>query len=171
MSGTTKTIWNLCKHPEIAPFPCSSIRPAAKWEIWFVTSVGLIMFVTGIAKIISSFGHMQILHVLDPVFGMSFRSLMLGGGIIELTIAMVCFSRPGGRYTVPIITWISTVFLIYRVALGAAHWERPCPCLGTLADLIHLTPTIADTAMKLIMCYLLLGSVICLWRSRRRVYE
>jgi len=49
-------------------------------------------------------------------------------------------------------------------------WHRPCGCLGNLTDLdlLGISPHTADTIMKLVLAYLLVGSYWLLWRSRRR---
>jgi cbb3-type cytochrome oxidase subunit 3 len=43
--------------------------------------------------------------------------------------------------------------------------------MGNLADALHIPPQIADTAMKIILAYLLIGSyatLFWLWRQKRK---
>jgi hypothetical protein len=67
------------------------------------------------------------------------------------------------------LAWLSTSFLIYRFGLVWAGYHKPCPCLGNLTDALHIPPQTADTAMKIILAYLLIGSyatLFWLWRQK-----
>lgn len=45
----------------------------------FVRSAGAILAITGIAKVWSAFGSAKLLAVMDPISGIPFRWLLLGG--------------------------------------------------------------------------------------------
>jgi hypothetical protein len=50
-------------------------------------------------------------------------------------------------------------------------WHKPCSCLGNLTDALHIPPQTADTAMKIILAYLLIGSygnLFWLWRQCKK---
>jgi hypothetical protein len=50
-------------------------------------------------------------------------------------------------------------------------YHKPCSCLGNLTDALHIPPPMADTAMKIILAYLLIGSyatLFWLWRQRKK---
>ena len=50
-------------------------------------------------------------------------------------------------------------------------WQRPCSCLGNLTDTLHISPHVADVAMKIVLAYLLVGSyggLLCLWKLNRK---
>jgi hypothetical protein len=71
-----------------------------------------------------------------------------------------------------LVAWLATSLLAYRIGLVAVGYHRPCPCLGNLTDALHIPPQIADTAMKIILAYLLIGSyatLFWLWRQHRKV--
>ncbi|MGH7977270.1 MAG: hypothetical protein ACREC8_11490, partial [Limisphaerales bacterium] len=68
------------------------------------------------------------------------------------------------------IAWLATNFFIYRLGLIHIGYHKPCSCLGTLTDALHIPAQTADTAMKIILAYLLIGSytaLLWLWRQRR----
>jgi hypothetical protein len=49
-------------------------------------------------------------------------------------------------------------------------YHKPCNCLGNLTDALHIPLQTADTAMKIVLGYLLIGSyaiLFWLWRQRR----
>jgi hypothetical protein len=129
------------------------------WLRWFILSAGWILLVTGLAKIVSVFGHAKILDIDDPILGISFRNLMLLAGGIELAISGLFLLTSKYRLNLTAVTWIATVFLSYRFGLSCIQWHRPCPCLGNLTDLIHIPPGLENLLMTLVAVYLFTGSV------------
>ena len=70
-----------------------------------------------------------------------------------------------------LVVWLATSFLVYRIGLVWVGYKKPCPCLGNLTDALHIPPQTADTAMKIILAYLLIGSyatLFWLWRQRKK---
>jgi len=55
---------------------------------------------------------------------------------------------------------LATNFVVYRVGLWWIGWHRPCGCLGNLTDLLGISPHTADTIMKLVLAYLLAGTLL-----------
>jgi hypothetical protein len=139
---------------------------------YFVLTAGAVLGITGIAKTISLFGTQMMLIQSDPLIGISFRHLLLLAGVVELAIACLCLFTNKLKLNILLIAWISTSFVVYRVGLWAMNWRRPCHCLGNLTDALHIPPETADTAMKIILAYLLIGSyatLFWLWRQRKKV--
>ena len=131
---------------------------------------GLILGITGVAKIVSVFGTQMMLVQQDPLFGISFRHLLLLVGITELIIASLCLFTNKPKRNALLIAWMSTSFVVYRLGLWAMNWKRPCHCLGNLTDALHISPEMADTFMKIILAYLLVSSyasLFWLWRQKR----
>jgi hypothetical protein len=140
----------------------------------FSLSSTIILIVVGFAKIVSAFGHMGILNESDPIFGVSFRLLMLLVGCVEIAIAFFCFFLRGNRTSMFLVAWLSSSFMIYQLGLRFVGWHRPCPCLGNLTDALHIPPQTADVAIKIILAYLLIGSYATLfwiWRQHERQNE
>jgi hypothetical protein len=138
---------------------------------WLILSFGVVLAVTGCAKLISFFGSERILYLGDPIFGIPFRYLLLLVGILEVIIACVCFLPNKHKLSALLVLFLATNFAIYRLALWFMGWHRPCNCLGNLADALHIPPQTADTAMKIILAYLLIGSyatLFWLWRQRKK---
>jgi hypothetical protein len=144
----------------------------SKLPRFFILTVGMILGITGIAKIVSVCGTQMMLLQLDPLFSMSFRHLLLFAGLVELAIACLCLFTSKIKLNTLLIAWISTSFIVYRAGLWAINWRRPCHCLGNLTDTLHISPETADAAMKIILAYLLIGSyatLFWLWRREGRV--
>jgi hypothetical protein len=123
---------------------------------------------TGLAKAISAVGPARALDVADPLIGIPFRQLLLVVGLVELLIAFFCLFTDRRRFNLLAVAWLSTNFLVYRLGLWLIGWHRPCGCMGTLSDVLHLSPRAADNIMKGVLAFLLLGSYGLLYREYRQ---
>ena len=127
------------------------------------------MFITGVAKILSGFGHARILAVPDPVIGLRFGMLMPIVGAAELVIAVTCFlPRVNERLKFSLIALLGINILVYRIGLWGIGWHHPCTCMGRLAGALHLSDQAADNIMKGVLAYLLVGSCVLLFAQGRR---
>jgi len=138
---------------------------------WFLYSAATVLLLTAAAKLISSFGHGTILQTRDPLTGFQFQDLFRIVGGIEIVVALVCIFSKRTWLPAGLVAWLATSFLAYRIGLTAVGYHRPCSCMGNLTDALHIPPQTADTIMKIILAYLLLGSyatLFWLWRQNRR---
>ena len=140
---------------------------------YYILSCGVIFAVTGVGKILSAIGKARVLGTSDPLFGTSFSHLMSFVGSIEVILSLLCLSvfLRFRKIGLLIIASLSTNFLIYRVGLWLIDWQRPCSCMGNLTDALHISPETADTVMKVVLAYLLIGSYAIffwIWRQKRK---
>lgn len=138
----------------------------------FLCSAAGLLLATAAAKIASSLGHSRILLERDPVTAFLFRDLFRLVSVVEIVIAAVCLFSRRIWFSAGLLAWLATGFLIYRLVLLSAGYRRPCPCLGNLTDMLHISPQTADTAMKIILGYMLLGAyatLFWLWRGNRKL--
>jgi len=108
---------------------------------------------------------------VDPLIGLSFRHLLLIAEVVESVVAYFCLFTKKIKLNTLLIAWLSTSSIVYRIGLWRINWQRPCSCLGSLTDALHIPPQTADTAMKIILAYLLIGSyatLFWLWRQRKK---
>ena len=124
----------------------------------FLRFAGMLLILTATAKLISSFGSSGILETSDPVLKIRFRFLLWGVGGLEVVVGLICLLGNKSRLQAGLVAWLSSMFLVYRFGLLWIGYQRPCPCLGNLTDALHLPVQAADTAMKIILAYLLIGS-------------
>jgi hypothetical protein len=122
-------------------------------------SAGTILSTTGLAKIWSAFGNAPILLTSKPIFNVPFWEAFLVAGILEVLVAVVCFTKAPSRSVAWLLIWLGASFLVYRMGLIWVGYRRPCPCLGTLVDAIHLNPTVANMAMMISLSYIILGGI------------
>ena len=138
---------------------------------YYIYSAGLLLLITGVAKLISASGNARILQNLDPIFYMPFRQVILIVGTLELTATAICFFGKQAGFQAGIIGLLATNFIAYRIGLISIGYHKPCHCMGNLTDALHVSPQAADTAMKIILAYLLIGSyavLFWLWRQRKQ---
>jgi hypothetical protein len=137
----------------------------------YIYTASLLLFITGMAKVISSFGTAHILTHADPILDIRFGNLMLFLGIGELVISGICLFSKDQRRSLGLIAWLCTMFLVYRMGLLVIGWQKPCACLGYLTDALRISPHAVDLAMKWLLAYLLVGSYVGLMchRSKRGV--
>ncbi len=138
---------------------------------YFVFSAATILAITGGAKIWTAFSGTTLLAIADPITGFSFRHLMLGAGIIEVLIVGVCLFSKSQILALSFMSWLATSFFVYRIGFLWVGWHKPCGCMGNLTDALHIPPQTADTTIKFILAYLLIGSYGLLlnqwWKSRK----
>jgi hypothetical protein len=136
----------------------------------FIVSAGILLLITAVAKFVSASGNVRILQFHDPIFGVSFRLVFLAVGLLELIVALICLFGGQMRLQAGLVASLATSFFIYRVALSLSAYHGPCHCLGDLTDALYISPQTADTAMKIILAYLLIGSygiLFHLWWTRK----
>ena len=134
----------------------------------FLKLAGTTLALTGLGKALSAIGPARALDQVDPVVGVPFRQLLLLVALAELLVAFFCLFTDKRRFSVLVVAWISTNFLVYRLGLWFIGWHHPCACMGSLAGVLHLSDQAADNIMKGVLAYLLIGSYgILLWEWRR----
>jgi hypothetical protein len=144
---------------------------AVKTIRFFIFSSGVLFMAAAIAKLISAIGSARILDNPDPILYISFRKIFWIVGGLELLVALICLFGRRIQLQSGLVACLSTNFALYRLGLWLIGWHRPCSCLGNLTDALHIPPQTADTAMKVILVYLLIGSyatLFWLWRQRKK---
>jgi uncharacterized membrane protein len=134
----------------------------------FLALAGTVLFLTGAAKLITSFGNGEILNFKDPIFAIQFRYLFAVAGLVELAAARICFSSLDLRIRVGTVVWLTTNLVLYRLGLLLVHYHRPCHCLGNFTDILHLSPAVADTWLKAVLAFLTIGSYSLAFHCFRR---
>jgi hypothetical protein len=137
----------------------------------FVLSAAFLLLTTAGAKVISSFGTVGILRFADPVFGIEFRHLFEIVATMEIVVAFICILSRSLTFQAVLVACLSSEFLFYRIALLLVGYQKPCNCLGTLTEAIHISEQTADVTMKFILAYLLIGSygtLFWLWKEKSK---
>lgn len=118
------------------------------------------------AKLYSAAGEARILAVRDPLLLLTNRELLLAAGLLELAVAAYLLFGRNARIKLWLLAWLGVNFLLYRLALAWIAPGKPCPCLGTLAERLPLRPDKVDLLLKLVILYMLGGSLFFLLFGR-----
>jgi hypothetical protein len=124
----------------------------------FMYSAGVLLLITGAAKLFSSFGTAGILQTPDPILGFTFRQVFRVVGLIELVVSVICFFRTRVDLQAALLASLAACFLVYRLGLFWLGYQKPCSCLGNPTENLHISPHAADVTMKCFAIYLLFGS-------------
>jgi DNA-directed RNA polymerase subunit RPC12/RpoP len=136
----------------------------ARLPEWFVLCAGTILTLTGIAKVLGSFGTSQVLDLHDPIFDLPFRYLMPLVGIVELIVAFLCLFTNKRTLSLGLVAWLAVIFVVYRVTLWFMDWHH---CYGFLIDPLNLSLRTTDALMSATSAFLLIGSITMLWLGRK----
>ena len=136
----------------------------------FIYTSSVMLFLTAVAKLISSCGDVAILQEVDSVLLVSYRTEFIVVAVIEFIVVLCCFISMSSCFKLVLIAWLATCFIVYRLGLLWVGSESYCPCLGNLTDTIGISTKFADIAMKVLLFYLFVGSytlLTCLWLDKR----
>ena len=138
---------------------------------FYTISAGVILVVTGAAKIVSGLGKARVLDLADPLLFLPVRHVLLIVGVLELLIGAFLLLTSDPWSKLPVVGWLATNFLLYRLGLLWVGAYKPCNCLGTVADALPLPRVAVLWATNAAFLYLLLGSYFLLffaWLRRAR---
>lgn len=139
---------------------------------WFQHSAAAILIVTALLKIISLQTGIRFFLLKDPVFPFITNGQMMAlSAMLELCVAIILIRKADRVFQFTALLGLSSIFLFYRLGLAWISPNEPCKCYGRATDWLHISTQTADTAMKIILAYLLLGSyatLFWLWRQNKR---
>lgn len=138
-----------------------------------IYTASVLLLLASLSKLVSAAGNAAILHERDPILGLQYRYLFCLAGILELQVALVGFTQRPIGFRTGLIAWVASIVTAYRLGLFWIGYQGHCRCLGDFTDALHIRPQTTDTAMKIILAYLLIGSYATLfwlwWQKRKSV--
>jgi hypothetical protein len=129
---------------------------------------GAVLLALGAAVTIGALGKSQVVEMRDPVFGVPFRGLMLGIGIIQILIAGLLLFTSKIKVASWLVIWIAINFLAYRIGLWCMGWRHSS---GFTFEPLGVSMQHTDVIMSAISTGLLAGFCIQLWLKHRRAEE
>ncbi len=144
----------------------SSNEYAGRFNRLFTWSAIGILIVTGIAKLVSAFGSVELLKSVDPILGLSNRTLLLLVGTGELIVAALIARLRGPRVKLGLLAWLSLQFVVYHAAMQRVDGFHTCPCLGYIYNWTGITNEAVNTITQALAWYLLIGAAY-FWRQSK----
>jgi hypothetical protein len=133
-----------------------------------IVVAGLLLVMTGLAKLISQSGSSTLLNANDPIFPLTIRQVLLAVGVIEVVIGIICIKSPRHYLSTVLVAWFATAVVIYRLGMWWVGYRKPCSCIGGITDPLGISPDTAENIAKGILAHLLLTGYGLLLLSIRR---
>ena len=141
----------------------------------FFRSAALILATTALLKTAGALAGHPVLDAPDPLFHwFSRRQLAGGAAVFEIILAVALWRMTSAHGRCFLVSWITAVFLAYRVGLWLIGYEGICPCLGATLDAWTGSALAEDRVASGLFVYLLVGSMttaFILYRRGRRSPE
>jgi hypothetical protein len=125
----------------------------------YFLSSGILLGITGLIKVLSSFGSVPLLLEFDPVFELRNSVFYQVTGCLEIFICILLLSKCAGFVKALILLSLCTCFSLYRFGLAWMGVRKACPCLGNLTGWLGMSPHAAHVLATVILVYLSVGSV------------
>jgi hypothetical protein len=135
---------------------------------FFIVSTWLILAITCLAKVSSSFGTIPLLKVDNTVLPVTNKTLLQLGIALEACSLAVLLSNCARTTKLLCILWTSLLFIIYRIGHFILDPGAPCLCLGQITGSLPISPGVLQASLVAICLYMFLGSLMFLFLSRGR---
>lgn len=120
------------------------------------------LFLTGLAKVYSATGSAKVLEIPEALLPMSIRQALWLVGLIELIIALYLWLGGNHRVKLVWVAWLGGNFVLYRLAAFLMTVGKPCPCLGSITEKLHLNQAAAEHILGAVAVYMLFSSLFFL---------
>jgi len=138
--------------------------PENSWAIqarrWFLFATVAILFLTALTKIVSSTGSARVLDADDPLLKVANRKVYLGAGLVELAIVWQLFRNNSSLLKVLLVSWLATMFAIYRLGALVLGVKAPCSCLGNAYSWLGVQPQTMNSIASGFFIFLLVGGYV-----------
>lgn len=128
-----------------------------------LTMASVILTVTAIAKIISSFGQAAILVQPDPLLGVSVRTSNWIVAAVEIAVACLLWWMRDYVWRSLLIVIMGAEFLLYHMMLIWGRVHGPCPCLGSAWKWMGVSDKWVGIIAMGLGCYLLTSGLLILF--------
>src|SRR5690242_6593783 len=132
----------------------------------FKLVAGAILAFTGLAGLFSGMGSSQLMDMPDPLFGFSFRYVMLTLGAAQFLVGVLCVFSHRIQLSLWLAIWLAGEFLVYRIGLWSMGWHHSC---GFLYGQLGFSPQVSDFVISSSSLFLLAGGAAVLWFQRRTI--
>jgi len=127
----------------------------------------VVLFLTGVGKLIAAGGSARILTQPDPLLGVANKFLIMGVGLIEVVAAGYLLFGARSILKGWVVTWLAGNFGLYKIGLAMMGSPKPCGCLGSISDALGMSARTAALVSNVALGYLLFAGVTSLLLLRR----
>jgi len=139
------------------------------WIRFFIYSTGGLLLAAALERFIIALGTAPVLDLPDPLLEIPLRYAVLGVGILELGVALVCRFGKSVTWFSVLATWLATNWAVYRIGLLCMGLHVQCTCVGRVTDPFQLPRGDASYILACLPICLVLGSYGTIyWLMRHR---
>jgi monofunctional biosynthetic peptidoglycan transglycosylase len=138
---------------------------ASQVEKVYRFSVAGLLFLTGVAKLVSSVVAVDAFSNSDPVFDIPRALVWIFVGLMEFGVGVYLVRGEDHKVGHGMIVWLATLFFAYRVTKMGIVPSEPCFCLGRVAERLPVKQETWDSATTWALVYMFLGSGLFLFSS------
>ena len=132
----------------------------------YIFSVAWILLATSLAKIYSAGGTARVLDLIDALLPITNRQTLWLVGLIEMAIVFALLLGRNEPVKLTCIAWLGCNFALYRLGVMFLTVNKPCPCLGSITEMLPLKPATIDLILQTVVLYLMFGSLFFLFAGR-----
>jgi hypothetical protein len=129
----------------------------------FVGSAGVLLLATTLVMFVSLWSGRGLIHPHEPLLGMSLPEFFFIVGGFVLAVALICLFRKNTFLQTVLVLWLAVNFAIYQAGL----WQTGASAgfkgyLGDVSAAFGISTGTADTMLKTLILYFLVGSLLSL---------
>lgn len=128
-------------------------------------SAGGALFFVGLAEVLGAFDPAQSLNLADPIWGVSFRHLMLTFGVVQVAVSLVLLFTNWRPLGLGLAAWLAANFLIFRIGLVSADWRHST---GFMVGWLGFSPPMMDIIATGLSIFLLAEAGVAFWAGHQK---
>jgi hypothetical protein len=121
---------------------------------------GVVLFMTGIGKLIAASGSSPLMERPDPLLLFNMKYLILATGAAELLLSLYMFFGSNRSLQSGLVAWMAANFGLYRLGLLFIGVTAPCACLGNVTDMLGIGPSTSILLANIALIYLFLVGIV-----------
>ena len=136
---------------------------------WLVRWLAWLFLVLGALKLLAVSGETTLMTKQSPVFDfLTYRQIILFGALLEIGVGIYGLLSASQLQALAALSWVTSLLVVYRLALVWIGVGLPCSCLGPAAAWFGWTPPFE----RMVTGSLLVGMVLmCLLGWILRYYR
>jgi DNA-directed RNA polymerase subunit RPC12/RpoP len=139
----------------------------ARWPEGITLVVSGLLLFSGVVHMACSFRESQTLDILDPIFLIPFRYMILVVGWIEIGLAYLYLFTQRRLLFFRLMSVLLFIVAVYRIGLLAIGWYHPYVFVGPLTEALAISPRMADVLLMGAIALLTAVSGAVAWHTSR----
>lgn len=122
--------------------------------------IGIVLLLTSILKFEYVFLDPRVSKIPSLIPFVHLDVLLILAGDVEFILGLLFLVYPPRRWLSALLGAFALCVLIYRLCMVLTDWKEPCGCIGNLASLVGLSPSVESIALWILSGLFLMYSVV-----------